>query len=150
MAPVSSDFRDPGQTAGRPDGGPWKGLSSAGCDPSPCREGGLSTVHLPASGWILIHLVGKLIFSQLKALSGLSHMSFINKNESLLLHNCSSFARPNLSKPRGLGVVQGEKIKGNLDMNHLGTTCVGSTSGETLKRSRGLRRLSKTQALSGL
>lgn len=48
----------------------------------------------------------------------------------------------------GLGVMQGETIKGNLDMNHLGTTCVGSTSGETLKW--GLKRLSKMQALSGL
>lgn len=53
--------------------------------------------------------------------------------ESLLLHNCSSFARPNLSKPRCWEWGGGRwGIKGNLDMNHLGTTCVGGTSGETL------------------
>lgn len=33
------------------------------------------------------------------------------------------------------------KIKGNLDMNHLGTTCVGGASAETLRWCRGLMRL---------
>lgn len=45
--------------------------------PAQSRKGGFLT----ASGWNPIHLVGKLVFSQLKALSGMSHMSFINKNE---------------------------------------------------------------------
>lgn len=75
-------------------------------------------VHCLPLGGILFTSWRKLVFSQRQALSGMSHMSFINKNEkmeSLLLHNCSSFARPNLSKPRCWGGGGGAGgIKGTL------------------------------------
>lgn len=110
MAPVSSNFRDSGQAAGSAAEAQRLGCQVSARD-SQTRRWFVNCLPL---GEILFTWWGNSFSSPWSSLSGTSHMCFINKNEkmeSLLLHNCSSFARPNLSKAQVPGVGQGEKNK---------------------------------------